>query len=64
VSTHAFKHRVPLPVTHATYVKLINRWKMVPSVVDDLKGLWRAVHEDLDLDIETAKGERDDGDFQ
>jgi hypothetical protein len=52
MSTHAFKHRVPLPATFACYTKLVGRWKVMPSVVDDLKSLWKAFHEDLDQDVE------------
>jgi hypothetical protein len=62
MSTHAFRHRVPLPVTHATYVKLINRWKVMPSVIDDLKQMWRAIHEDLDCGT-PEQGEDRNGDF-
>jgi hypothetical protein len=64
VSTHAFKHRVPLPITHATYVKLINRWKVMPSVIDDLKTLWAAIHQDLDDGTGNESGEHEDGAFQ
>jgi len=45
------KHRVALPITHATYTKLVGRWRVMPAVVLDLKAFWAAVHQDLDIEV-------------
>ena len=51
------KHRVALPITHATYTKLVGRWRVMPAVIMDLKEFWAAVHQDLDIEV------KDNGDF-